>query len=168
MIIVPISAICVQWCRLNLSLPFIASSSPLGNEQLSSVNWFLPHTVSHIKHMHLKLSGTTLLSLGLTLHTYRGHTGLYLSLWASIHLVHEENSKHTCSFSCLLASNPPNPLFPMLGIYAVRIWTSVGSGDTGGEKDSRTQSYLYQLIVVTALGTFHPEVDTISFVPSLI
>lgn len=31
MIIVPISAICVQWCRLHLSLPLITSSIPPGN-----------------------------------------------------------------------------------------------------------------------------------------
>ena len=80
-------------------------------------------SATHIKHMRIKTawSGTPSLSLCVTSHAHT-HTPAHwaLSLCASIHLGHKE-ILNIWFFSCLLASNPSNPLFAMLGIYSPRL-----------------------------------------------
>lgn len=68
------------------------------------------HWVAHQTHAHKTTQSSTPFSL-----TY-SHTVLYLLLCERIHLGHEE-IQNVWFFSCLLGSNPPNPLFAMLRIY---------------------------------------------------
>ena len=94
--------------------------SPLGNEPLSSVNWFLPYAQLQIKHTHdcrwkWFFPELFFLSRCVRLHTIH-HTGPHPGLCKGIHVGREEiqNMWLLFLFSCLLTSNPPNPLFVML------------------------------------------------------
>lgn len=120
MIIVPISAICVQWCRLYLS--FLSSPPPFLleiNNYLFKIDLSDPQSCNS-NSKSTPRSSTLFLSSYFFFPRCMDATiqGLYLLLYANIDLGHVE-IQNIQFFSCLLDSNPLNCICPALSVLPV-------------------------------------------------